>query len=91
MKLIHHLQHPDISLVCLYCQQNIIENSLDSHLRDDHKIHHDRAVEMLIAMQYAEGVTNHAPDNQPVNTDPGPVVEDQVPVRETIVINDDQR
>ena len=42
-------------------------------------------------MQYAEGVTNHAPDNQPVNTDPGPVVEDQVPVRETIVINDDQR
>ena len=45
----------DVVMQCLFCSASIFEADLETHLKTDHRMGHDRAVEMLIAMQYSEG------------------------------------
>ena len=52
---------------CLFCQTDVLETDLVEHIRTDHNINHDKAVEMLIGLQYSEQVTNtteHVTDTQ---------------------------
>ena len=55
------LQPQSISLRCLFCQASVWETELDSHIRGEHRIGHDRAVEMLIGLQYSEVTSTDQP------------------------------
>ena len=69
---------------CIFCKGSVLETDLDHHIRLDHKIQHDRAVDMLIAMQYSEQ-PDIMENNVPImnNSQEDSQVEEQVPVNES--------
>ena len=68
---------------CIFCKGSVFETDLDHHIRSDHKIQHDRAVDMLIAMQYSEPI-DITEDNVPIINN----IQDDLPVQEQIPVNE---
>ena len=83
INLILYFQPHNICLRCLYCQASVLETDLESHIRVEHRIGHDRAVEMLIGLQYSEVASIHQPEVEAVSGESliHPIQE-QVPVNE---------
>ena len=40
------------SIMCLFCKESVLDNNLEVHIRNDHKIGHDVAVAQLLAMHF---------------------------------------
>ena len=72
----------DVVMQCLFCSASIFEADLETHLRTDHRMGHDRAVEMLIAMQYSEG--GSLIEQQPE------ILTEQVPVNEQCQVTEEE-
>ena len=64
-----------------------METDLESHIRVEHKIGHDRGVEMLIGLQYSEVTSIHQPE---VEAGSGesliPPIQEQIPVNEQLAV-----
>ena len=56
-----------------------METDLESHIRVEHRIGHDRAVEMLIGLQYSEVASIHQPESEAGSSPP---IQEQIPVNE---------
>ena len=71
-----YFQPHNIPLRCLFCQDLVVETELETHIRVDHRIGHDKAVENLIGLQYSE--VGSLPELQMES----PPVQEQTPVNE---------
>ena len=60
-----------------------METDLESHIRVEHRIGHDRAVEMLIGLQYSEVANIHQPESEAGSGESlSPPIQEQIPVNE---------
>ena len=68
---------------CLFCQASVLETELESHIRVEHRIGHDKAVEMLISLQYSEvASTDQRETEAGAGESHSPPIQEQIPVNE---------
>ena len=72
------LQPFNVTLRCTFCQGPVFETVFEDHIRTDHKINHDRAVEMLIALQYSEPSDINSQHQEPTGNDLSLPAEEQI-------------
>ena len=91
------VQAQNEALMCIYCKEYVEESAIDVHLRRDHKIDHDDAVQLLTTLLYSQPLQYRSLRLR----SPGPPAEDvpqvspqhldQVPVNESDPVTSTER